>query len=218
MPPNPPDHTLRYQTYILRVWREAGTDTGWRCSLEDPHTGSRSGFSDFSTFVRFLKSRAHTQETHMPPQRLPPVIVAAAAGERHSALGHSLLVKTSGAQTDGQWLILQSTIPARSPGPPSHLHKLATEIFVVLEGEMTFTLGDQTRTVGAGGLAYIPPGILHTFANESDAPVTYLGMATPATLEGYFLEVVARVRSGHWPPRDPDEIQQLMEEYDTYSG
>jgi mannose-6-phosphate isomerase-like protein (cupin superfamily) len=218
MPPNPPDHSLRYQTYILRVWREAGTDAGWRCSLEDPHTGSRSGFSDFDTFVRFLKRRAHTQEAHMSPQHLAPMIVAAGEGERHIAMDFSFLVKTSAAHTDGQWFVLQSTIPARMPGPPPHLHKAATEFFVVLEGELTFTVGGQSRTVCAGGLAYIPPGILHTFANESAVPVTYLGMATPATLEGYFLEVVARVRSGNWPPRDPGEIQQLMEKYDTYPG
>lgn len=218
MPPNPPDHALRYQTYILRIWREAGTDAAWRCSLEDPHSGSRIWFRDFASLSLFLQRWTPSQEARMPAILRSPVVLAVSEGDCHSALGFSLLVKTSGAQTDGQWFVIQGTAPARMPGPPPHLHKVATEIFVVLEGEMTFTVDGQSRTVGAGGYAYIPPGTLHTFANESDLPVTYLGFATPAALEGYFRELIARVRTGDWPPQDPGEIQRLMEKYDTYPG
>jgi mannose-6-phosphate isomerase-like protein (cupin superfamily) len=218
MPPNLPDHSLRYQTFVLRVWQEGETDTGWRCSLENPHTGSRIGFRDFESLIPFLQHWTHSQEDRMPAIHRSPVVLAASEGELHSALGVSLLVKTSGAQTDGQWFVIQSTVPARMPGPPPHRHKVATEFFVVLEGEMTFTVDGQSRTVGAGGYAYIPPGALHGFANESDVPVTYLGFATPATLEGYFHELMARVRTGDWPPRDPGEILGLMERYDTYPG
>jgi hypothetical protein len=54
MPPNSPDHSLRYQTFVLRVWQEAETASGWRCSLEDPHTGERIGFQNIDLMSAYL--------------------------------------------------------------------------------------------------------------------------------------------------------------------
>jgi hypothetical protein len=54
MPPNLPDHSLRYQTFVLCVWQEGETDTGWRCSLENPHTGERIGFQTIDGMTAYL--------------------------------------------------------------------------------------------------------------------------------------------------------------------
>lgn len=147
---------------------------------------------------------------------LTPSILALNEGEAFDALGASIVLKTTGAQSGGQWFVMESHSPPRMSGPAPHMHKLATEIFVVLEGELTFQVGDQTRTVGAGGYACIPPGTVHTFTNERDAPVKYLTLTSPATMEGYFRELMARVQGGEWPPEDPQEIIALMARYDSF--
>jgi hypothetical protein len=41
-----------YRAYLLRCWREA---TGWRFSLEDPHTGARRGFAGPEALLAFLE-------------------------------------------------------------------------------------------------------------------------------------------------------------------
>ena len=50
-------------------------------------------------------------------------------------------------------------------GPALHRHPY-TEVFVVLEGQATFTLGDERRVVAAGEVAVVPAGVAHQFANS----------------------------------------------------
>ena len=49
-----------YRAYVLRFWevrgqQEAGLPA-WRFSLEDPHTGTRRGFSSLESLVAFLQA------------------------------------------------------------------------------------------------------------------------------------------------------------------
>jgi mannose-6-phosphate isomerase-like protein (cupin superfamily) len=50
-------------------------------------------------------------------------------------------------------------------GPALHRHAY-TEVFVVLEGHATFTLGDQELVVDAGQIAVAPAGVPHRFVNS----------------------------------------------------
>ncbi|HEY1508046.1 MAG TPA: cupin domain-containing protein [Solirubrobacteraceae bacterium] len=52
-------------------------------------------------------------------------------------------------------------------GPELHRHEYP-EVFVVLEGQATFTLGDEERVVQAGEVAVAPPGVPHRFVNSGD--------------------------------------------------
>jgi len=42
-----------YFAYLLRFWREPGS--GWRFSLQDPHSGARRGFATLEELVAFLE-------------------------------------------------------------------------------------------------------------------------------------------------------------------
>jgi len=54
-----------YAAYLLRLWRERGSQTtGWRASLQDPHSGERVGFSSLERLFDFLR-----RETGSPPER-----------------------------------------------------------------------------------------------------------------------------------------------------
>ena len=50
-------------------------------------------------------------------------------------------------------------------GPRLHRHPYE-EVFVVLEGEATFTLGDQQRVVRGGEIVVAPAGVPHRFVNS----------------------------------------------------
>ena len=54
---------------------------------------------------------------------------------------------------------------APGEGPRLHRHPYR-EVFVVLEGEATFTLGDETRIVTGGEIVVAPPGVPHRFVNS----------------------------------------------------
>jgi mannose-6-phosphate isomerase-like protein (cupin superfamily) len=56
-----------------------------------------------------------------------------------------------------------------APGEGPKLHRHAyREVFVVLEGEATFTLGDEQRVVHGGEIVVAEPGIPHRFVNTGD--------------------------------------------------
>jgi quercetin dioxygenase-like cupin family protein len=53
-------------------------------------------------------------------------------------------------QSDGELSVIDRPVGADFGGPPLHHHAF-DEAFYVLEGEMTFQLGDELRTASAGG-------------------------------------------------------------------
>jgi hypothetical protein len=63
------------------------------------------------------------------------------------------------------------------------------ESFYVLEGEVTFLIGDQRVVATAGMFANVSTGCLHAFKNESDKPARMIITVAPAGLEKMFLEV-----------------------------
>ena len=71
--------------------------------------------------------------------------------------------------------------------------------FYVIEGELTFQLGDELFTRKAGELAFAPRRVPHTYANLSAAPTHHLIVCTPGGFERYFVRMAAE-RRGEEPP------------------
>ena len=53
-------------------------------------------------------------------------------------------------------------------GAQRHVHREHADAFLVLEGEFTFHLRDDSHTLPAGTLVVFPPGVVHGFDNDSD--------------------------------------------------
>lgn len=95
------------------------------------------------------------------------------------------------------------------PGPAAHVHHHHSDGFLVLEGELMVRLGDGEVPLGAGSGVLIPPGVVHTVRNASEAEVLCLNYHAPgagfddyvrAGLEG---DHEARARfDQHDPPAD----------------
>lgn len=47
-------------------------------------------------------------------------------------------------------------------GGEPHYHKVATELYYVLEGEGSLILDGEEHRVGPGSMVHIPPGVVHT--------------------------------------------------------
>ena len=95
--------------------------------------------------------------------------------------------------------VVENTMPGGWPG--THLHHHAfDEGFYVLEGELTFQVGDEVRAVGPGGFVFARGGEHHAIANRSDAPARYLLVITPAGFERYFDRLRAEATGEPAPP------------------
>jgi quercetin dioxygenase-like cupin family protein len=101
-------------------------------------------------------------------------------------------------QTAAVVSLIHSAMPARATGPRLHQHDF-DETFYVIDGELTFQLGDQLYRAGPGELAFAPRGVPHTFSNLGDHTARYLIVCTPAGFERYFARRAAE-RDGVDPP------------------
>ncbi len=101
-------------------------------------------------------------------------------------------------ETAGVVSMIELSSDAGFAGPPLHRHDF-DEAFYVLEGELTFQLGNEVFTRTAGELAFAPRNVAHTYANHSDAPARALLVCTPAGFERYFARSAAE-RDGVDPP------------------
>ena len=72
------------------------------------------------------------------------------------------------------------TIAPRRHGPPLHVHDDEDDAFYILDGELTFFLGDEEVAAPAGTFVLVPPGVEHTFENRTDTPVRLLNVHAPA--------------------------------------
>ena len=95
----------------------------------------------------------------------------------------------------------------RRVGADLHVHRLHTDLFYVLDGELTVRLGveDEPVLVAAGTLARVPPNVVHGFRNASDADVRYLNFHAPGQR---FSDYLRALRDGHelsYDQHDPPE-------------
>jgi quercetin dioxygenase-like cupin family protein len=108
---------------------------------------------------------------------------------RHDTI--SPVVHLDSAHSDEAIGVIEISLPPMWDGPPLHHHDF-DEAFYVLDGELTFQLGDEVATAGPGSLTFAPRGSIHTLANMSDAPARYLLICTPGGFERMFSRMAAR--------------------------
>ncbi|QAA92645.1 cupin domain-containing protein [Pollutimonas thiosulfatoxidans] len=77
-------------------------------------------------------------------------------------------------------LALHKLYPGHEISPHSHPNE---QVVYILEGEVDFHIGDEVHRVKAGGLAVIPPGIVHYVEVVGDQPAINLDVFTPARPE-----------------------------------
>lgn len=121
-------------------------------------------------------------------------------------------VLAGGARTAGTVVFGEARLPAGAPGPHRHVHTREDEAVYVIEGEMTFEVGDTRFTAGSGTLVWLPREVPHTFANLGQDMVWAFGTITPAGLEGMFEEQAKYFSSLAGPP-DEDVVDDIGRRY-----
>src|SRR5687768_1350091 len=62
----------------------------------------------------------------------------------------------------------------------AHTHADEDDAFYILEGELTFVLGDEEVAAGPGTFVLVPPGVVHGFRNDRSHAVRMLNIHAPA--------------------------------------
>ena len=164
---------------------------------------------------------------------IEPIWKEPAVGRTVGVVGDVYRFLATGAETGGEYALFEAIV-APGAGPPPHIHTREVESFYVIDGEITFSLGDESpaprdkeplekgrsetaprlsrRTGRAGTFVSIPLGTLHAFKNESDSPAKMLIWVAPAGLEQMFAECGVELPEGTTTtaPPTPAEIEKLL--------
>jgi quercetin dioxygenase-like cupin family protein len=101
------------------------------------------------------------------------------------AFGEEVTVHLDGERTGGK-LTMWTEITPPGGGPPPHYHSIEDETLHVIEGRVAFLVDGEWREVGAGGSAFMPRDVVHTFKNVGDQPSRMLIMTMPSGFEKFF--------------------------------
>ena len=134
-----------------------------------------------------------------------------AEGRTIAVVGDVYRFPATGDETNGKYAMWEAIVPPGG-GPPPHVHSREEEGFYILEGEITFMIGEQRVVATAGMFASMPVGTPHSFKNESSKPAKMLISVAPAGLEQMFFDVGVALPEGSTTALPPTktEIEKLL--------
>jgi quercetin dioxygenase-like cupin family protein len=132
-------------------------------------------------------------------------------GRAIAVVGDVYRFLATGEDTGGKYAMFEANV-SPGGGPPPHVHSREEEGFLIVEGEITFFIGEQRLVAGPGTFANMPIGTQHTFKNESGKPAKMLVLVAPSGLEKMFFEVGVPVPAGATTAAPPtkEQIEKLI--------
>ncbi len=130
-------------------------------------------------------------------------------GEARWVMGELDTIKATTAQTGGLFGLKESKAVMGS-GPPLHVHEHEDEACYVLEGAVTFFVGDEVVSASAGTWVYLPRRIPHSLRIDSSEART-LWLVVPGGFESFFIENFPAAVQGGSPSEGTPDLGQIAE-------
>ena len=108
---------------------------------------------------------------------LPP-----GSGRRYSMGRMQSVFKADGEETARQYSISEWWLEPNTTGPGAHAHP-EDDVFYVLEGTMSFLVGDRWIEAPQGSFVLVPGGVTHDFQNRSSRRAGALNFSAPGEFE-----------------------------------
>lgn len=98
----------------------------------------------------------------------------------NSITGETLRFVETASDTDGERVVVDVHVEPSGFVASPHFHPYQTEVFEVVEGELTFKLGRDTVVASAGDAVTVEPGTAHRFWNATEEAARFRCTVTPA--------------------------------------
>ena len=133
-------------------------------------------------------------------------------GKNYNYSQDHCFIKLSSRDTNGELCIIEDTL---KPGfhLKRHHHKVMTEVFYMLEGELTLIFDDQTVVINKGDTITVPPNVWH------EAQCTEGGKMLTIFKNGefdVFLESLASLTEDNFS--NEDFMKSFSEQFDIYEA
>lgn len=144
----------------------------------------------------------------------------AGEGEARWWLGNLTIIKATGKETDGHFTLVEVLEPEGAEGP-LHVHHREDEGFWILEGELTFQIGEETLKARPGSFLFGPKGVPHKYRVDS-GPARLLFMLSPSGFEDFIYDSSEPAKSLTLPPpegpADEAKWERLAALFRQYGG
>lgn len=118
-----------------------------------------------------------------------PVFLALGEGRNYPMGRISAVFKADGAETAGAYSISEWWLEPNTQGPGAHSHP-EDDVFYVLEGTMSFLIGDRWVEAPRGSFILVPGGTTHDFENRGLSRAGVLNFSLPGSFETHMPDIV----------------------------
>lgn len=122
--------------------------------------------------------------------------------------GGLITVRASAQSTAGAFDLIEIVMP-EGTSPPPHIHRREDEFVYVLDGQITFTCGEQTIRAERGAFVFLPRGMAHTFRVEGPGTAHVLYLFVPAGFKDFFKEMGEPACERSLPPPQTLDLAKL---------
>ncbi len=133
------------------------------------------------------------------PDGRAPFLLKPSEGPSVWSLGGRFTMKLTEKDAAGRFALVEA-LAFRTTEPPLHIHHNEDEAWYILDGQMTFFVGEEALEARTGSFVFAPKGIPHTFTVDIE-PTRVLVFASPAGFERFALEL-GQVATTDEPPAD----------------
>lgn len=119
-----------------------------------------------------------------------PIFLGPGEGRSYSMGSISALFKADGKETAGSYSISEWWLEPYSQGPGAHSHN-EDDVFFVLEGIMSFLIGEEWIDAPKGSFVLAPGGVIHDFENRQATRAGVLNISAPGNFEQHMPQIVA---------------------------
>ena len=133
-------------------------------------------------------------------------------------MGNLFGILADSAETGGRFALIE-TLSRKGTEPPRHTHRNEDEAWYVLEGEVSFYIGDETRRATPGSFVFAPRGVPHSFGFETEV-IRMLILLAPGGPEEHFRDrrfsEPAQALTLPPPPEGPPDVAALVADMERY--
>jgi mannose-6-phosphate isomerase-like protein (cupin superfamily) len=123
-------------------------------------------------------------------------------------LATRMSVLATAETTAGAIGLIEALVP---PGfsPPLHVHSREDEPMYVIEGRVSYQVGDHRFEAAPGSFVFLPRGVPHSFVVEGNMPARILELVLPGGMERFHVEAGRPAEGLGLPPPGPPDIALL---------
>ena len=159
-----------------------------------------------------------TEREKAVPEGVTPYARRAEMGTSVWYMGNLFTILAGSEENGGRFALIEMLAP-KGTEPPRHVHQREDEAFYMLEGEITFYIGDETYVATPGKFVFAPRGIPHSWVVETDV-VHKLVTLTPGGAEEHFRDPrfsgPALTPTLPPPPEVPPDMAALVADMERY--